>query len=77
MYYIYFRRMCYISLSHTRVWYSRMRYIYKAPRVLLFSAFRLYINCLRLFVVVYIYGVLVTLSCTYIPTFMATTANIR
>ena len=25
----------------------------------------------------YIYGVLLTLPCTYIPTFMATTANIR
>ena len=25
----------------------------------------------------YVYGVLLTLLCTYIPTFMATTANIR
>ena len=36
----------------------------------------LLIHCLRLFVI-YVYGVLVTLPCTYIPTFMVTSANIR
>ena len=60
-------------------------YVYKRSwSLVLTSASYRYFIALRLFVLVYkltgyVYGVLVTLPCTYmyIPTFMATTANIR